>query len=69
MAERIAKSWTVVRHKAGGAGPGLNWFTDREKADIHAREMACRNPGKRFVILEVVGTVTLPLPDVAIEEV
>jgi hypothetical protein len=65
----IKKEWTIIRHNARGAGPGIEWFPSREAADLAGTKLAARNPGSRFVILEIVGTTIVPLPPTAVGDV
>jgi hypothetical protein len=67
---KIRKSWIVLRHNARGAGgSSFEWYDERADANEQALRMAARNPGVRYVILEAVGTVMVPLPETEIEEI
>lgn len=66
MSDIIKKEWTVLRHGASGAGPGLNWSDTRHEAEEAVRAMAFRNPGIRYVLLEIIGTTLYPVPEIEV---
>lgn len=70
MTEKIKKQWSVMRFQGKGAGNrGTFWFDSREEADAEAVRIAGRNPGMRYIVLEVVGTVIVPSPPVEVVRV
>jgi hypothetical protein len=63
MSEASSKYWIVTRH--GGKGPHSNGklYESHDDADLAAIEMAGRHPGVRYVVLETVGHIEVPPPE------